>query len=98
LYDIESRRSVLRIRAHQADVNAVCFADRASSNVLVSGSDDATLKIWDRRSLSGEKPSGVLVGHTEGLTFVSPKGDGRYVVSVRATHRSGKIKMANLHV
>ncbi|CAD6928609.1 unnamed protein product, partial [Tilletia controversa] len=27
------------------------------------------------------KPAGVLVGHTEGVTYVSPKGDGRYCVS-----------------
>jgi WD40 repeat protein len=57
----------------------------ASSNVLVSGSDDNYLKVWDRRSLgdSGRhtKPSGVLVGHTEGITYVDPKGDGRFVLS-----------------
>lgn len=36
----------------------------------------------DRRSLgTSEKPSGVLIGHTEGITYVSAKGDGRYVVS-----------------
>ena len=36
----------------------------------------------DRRSLgSSPKPSGVLVGHTEGLTYVSAKGDGRYIIS-----------------
>jgi len=40
------------------------------------------LKVWDRRSLgSSQKPSGVLIGHTEGLTYVSAKGDGRYVIS-----------------
>jgi WD repeat-containing protein 23 len=27
------------------------------------------------------KPSGVLVGHTEGITNVAAKGDGRYVIS-----------------
>jgi len=81
LYDIESRKTVLRIQAHQDDVNAVCFADEMSSNVLVSGSDDTLIKIWDRRSMRGMTPSGVLVGHTEGLTFVSPKGDNRYLVS-----------------
>ena len=27
------------------------------------------------------KPSGVLIGHTEGITYVSAKGDGRYVIS-----------------
>lgn len=36
----------------------------------------------DRRSLgSSRKPSGVLIGHTEGITYVSAKGDGRYVIS-----------------
>jgi WD repeat-containing protein 23 len=81
VYDIDSQRPILRLDAHNDDVNAVCFADTASSNVLVSGSDDGLLKVWDRRSLQGQTPSGVLVGHTEGLTFVAAKGDGRYVVS-----------------
>lgn len=36
----------------------------------------------DRRSLGASaKPSGVLIGHTEGITYVSAKGDGRYVIS-----------------
>lgn len=61
-------------------VNAVCFADESSTNILVSGSDDGYVKVWDRRSLSGGTPSGVLVGATEGITYTSPKGDGRYIV------------------
>jgi WD repeat-containing protein 23 len=28
-----------------------------------------------------QKPSGVLIGHTEGITYVSAKGDGRYLIS-----------------
>lgn len=31
--------------------------------------------------MSGGKPAGVLPGHTEGITYVSPKGDGRYCIS-----------------
>jgi WD repeat-containing protein 23 len=67
---------------HPADikVNAVCFADESSTNILISGSDDGYVKIWDRRSLAGGTPSGVLVGATEGITYTSPKGDGRYIV------------------
>lgn len=43
---------------------------------------DETLALRDRRSLgTAQKPSGVLVGHTEGITYVSSKGDGRYVIS-----------------
>lgn len=30
---------------------------------------------------ASRKPSGVLVGHTEGITYVSAKGDGRYIIS-----------------
>jgi WD repeat-containing protein 23 len=61
-------------------VNAVCFADESSTNILVSGSDDGYVKVWDRRSLSSSTPSGILVGATEGITYTSPKGDGRYIV------------------
>lgn len=80
VYDIESRRVLLRLPGHDDDVNAVCFADE-STNVLISGSDDSQIKVWDRRSMSARRESGVLIGHTEGITFVDSKGDGRYVVS-----------------
>lgn len=81
VYDIETHRTILRVNAHHDDVNAVAFADTASSNLLLSGSDDTFVKVWDRRSLSGQRASGTLVGHTEGVTFVAPKGDGRYCLS-----------------
>lgn len=81
VYDIESHRTILRVNAHHDDVNAVAFADASSSNLLLSGSDDTFVKVWDRRSLSGQRASGTLVGHTEGITFVAPKGDGRYCLS-----------------
>jgi WD repeat-containing protein 23 len=72
---------VLKVEGHTDDVNGVAFADSASSHVLISGSDDTFVKVWDRRSLSSGKPAGVLPGHTEGITFVAPKGDGRYCIS-----------------
>ncbi|KAF8921890.1 WD40-repeat-containing domain protein [Mucidula mucida] len=82
VYDLLSSRETVNIHAHDADVNSCCWADTASGNVLVSASDDSFLKVWDRRSLGASpKPSGVLIGHTEGITYVSAKGDGRYVIS-----------------
>ncbi|GAA5994270.1 WD40 repeat domain-containing protein [Rhodotorula paludigena] len=81
VYDVEASRTILRVHAHHDDVNAVAFGSASDSNLLVSGSDDCFVKIWDRRSLQGERPSGYCVGHTEGVTFVSPKGDGRYILS-----------------
>ena len=38
--------------------------------------------MWDRRTLGKERrPIGVFVGHCDGLTHVSPKGDGRYCIT-----------------
>jgi WD repeat-containing protein 23 len=81
VYDIERNQSILRIPGHQDDVNAVCFGDAASPHILYSGSDDTTLKVWDRRSLGEGRAAGVFLGHTEGLTYVDSKGDGRYIIS-----------------
>ncbi|KAK2461516.1 hypothetical protein APHAL10511_005979 [Amanita phalloides] len=82
VYDLIANRRSVKIEAHDNDVNSCCWADTASGNVLISASDDTFLKVWDRRSLgSSPRPSGVLIGHTEGLTSVSAKGDGRYVIS-----------------
>lgn len=82
VYDLLADRRTVKIDAHEDDVNSCCWADSSSGNVLVSASDDTFIKVWDRRSLGASpKPSGVLVGHTEGITNVSAKGDGRYIIS-----------------
>ncbi|KAI9368802.1 WD40-repeat-containing domain protein [Aspergillus egyptiacus] len=81
VYDLETRQPVLRVRNHEDDVNAVCFGDQSSPHILYSGSDDSTIRVWDRRSMGDRREAGVFVGHTEGLTYVDSKGDGRYVLS-----------------
>lgn len=81
VYDMVAQRSVLRIPGHTDDVNAVCFGDKMSPHIIYSGSDDTTLKVWDRRSLASMRPAGMFLGHTEGLTYIDSKGDGRYVIS-----------------
>jgi DDB1- and CUL4-associated factor 11 len=78
-------------RAHTNDVNAVAFADEKNSNLVFSGSDDAMIHVWDRRvfrsSARGSsdegtaRPDGSFVGHTEGITYISGKGDGIYLLS-----------------
>ncbi|RMJ27026.1 WD repeat protein [Aspergillus sp. HF37] len=81
VYDIETKQSILQLQNHKDDVNAVCFGDASSPHLLYSGSDDATLRVWDRRSMSEGREAGAFVGHTEGLTYVDSKGDSRYVLS-----------------
>lgn len=82
IYDLETQRTVLRVRGHNDDVNAVAFADD-TSNTILTGSDDNNIKLWDRRSLSSgnNRPAGVLIGHTQGLTHIDARGDGRYLIS-----------------
>lgn len=81
VYDIDSRRVLHHIEGHEDDVNAVCFADKMSPHILYSGSDDATIKVWDRRSMGDKREAGAFVGHQEGLTYIDSKGDGRYILS-----------------
>ena len=81
VFDIESRTTLHYVQGHDDDVNAVCFADASSPHILYSGSDDSTIKVWDRRSMAENRPAGAFVGHIEGLTYVDSKGDGRYILS-----------------
>jgi DDB1- and CUL4-associated factor 11 len=90
VYDLETRQSILQLQNHDDDVNAVCYGDTSSPHILYSGSDDTTLRVWDRRSMGDGREAGVFIGHTEGLTYVDSKGDGRYVLS------NGKDQMMKL--
>lgn len=40
----------LKINAHEQDVN-VCDWNRIASHLIVTGSDDTTVKIWDLRKI-----------------------------------------------
>ena len=70
--------------AHRRDINAVAFADPAyKPHVMVSGSDDCLIKVWDRRTLGveGGRPAGYLPGHHGGITSLAARGDGVYILS-----------------
>ncbi|KAK7202993.1 WD40-repeat-containing domain protein [Myxozyma melibiosi] len=80
VYDIETKKTILRLTGHEDEVNAVCFGDE-SGNILYSGSDDQVIKVWDRRSMGYKQEAGVLLGHVEGITYIDSKKDGRYLLS-----------------
>eukprot|EP00164_Ancoracysta_twista_P002717 GFYU01003617.1.p1 GENE.GFYU01003617.1~~GFYU01003617.1.p1 ORF type:complete len:491 (-),score=81.48 GFYU01003617.1:121-1593(-) len=90
VYDIPTKTNLLKVHAHDDDINAVAFAED-DSNIIYSGSDDSFVKVWDRRILGqGDRPAGVFVGHTEGISFLHSKGDGKYVIS---NSKDQKIKL-----
>lgn len=84
IYDlIQKRVSTTVSGAHSDEINSVCWANRETSNLLYTGSDDCFVKVWDRRALgsNGTRPAGVFIGHQEGVTNVASKGDGIYLAS-----------------
>ncbi|XP_077240602.1 LEC14B homolog [Tasmannia lanceolata] len=81
VYDLVANKLTLRISAHSSDVNTVSFADE-TGHLIYSGSDDNSCKVWDRRCFIAKgRPSGVMMGHLEGITFLDSRGDGRYFIS-----------------
>lgn len=82
LYDRIYMRQSMKISAHEDDVNAVAFVD-TPTHVVASGGDDGLCKIWDRRALRENHPVpvGILAGHLDGLTYIDPRGDGRYLIT-----------------
>lgn len=87
VYDVQLERIVEVIAAHEEDVNSVCFLQTGDCNLILSASDDALVKMWDRREMTSRRmgenhrPCGLFVGHQFGLTFVCTKDDGRFLLS-----------------
>jgi hypothetical protein len=56
-------------------------------------------QLWDRRTLGSERrPVGAFVGHTEGLTYIAPKGDGRYFISNSKDQVQNTVLLSLIHV
>uniref|UniRef100_A0A0G4H3D0 Uncharacterized protein n=1 Tax=Chromera velia CCMP2878 TaxID=1169474 RepID=A0A0G4H3D0_9ALVE len=95
VHDIETDKTLYAFRGHMRDVNSVELLTGSQGqydqNVFLTGADDCTICVWDMRTISAtqrvrsnaaEKPSGALLGHSDGVTCVRAKGDdGRFVCS-----------------
>jgi WD40 repeat protein len=79
---VDTRTGTRReVRGHTADVSALALSP--NGKLLVSGSDDRTIRLW---STSDASPQGLLAGHTDqvrglaldpaGTTLVSTSDDG----------------------
>jgi WD repeat-containing protein 23 len=84
IYDVAAGKTVVKVRGHKDDVNAVAYADTDSGNIILTGSDDHEIKVFDRRMLGNSRSPqnvGVFIGHTEGIAHLDSKGDNRYFIS-----------------
>ena len=67
---------------HKDDVNTIAWDCKNSSQVIYTGSDDCNILVWDWRIFGeNQKPVGALIGHQEGITHISSKGDSRHLLS-----------------
>ncbi|XP_019629779.1 PREDICTED: DDB1- and CUL4-associated factor 11-like [Branchiostoma belcheri] len=82
VFNRERNQRTLMMDAHEDDINSVKFADE-SSHILYSAGDDGVCKVWDRRILDEEDPQpvGIFAGHSDGITYIDSKGDGRYLIT-----------------
>ena len=69
-FDVPANRVVLDVQAHDDDVNSVAYLDD-SENVVLSGSDDAAIKLWDKRLLGTSGHPGEGEAKPAGVFYVS---------------------------
>lgn len=65
-------QSQMLIKAHDSDVN-VCDWNKVATNLIVTGSDDCSVKVWDLRSQKKSKRSEELLcfnWHSEPITSI----------------------------
>jgi len=66
-------------RAHQLAINSACYLlPDEFSNLILSGGEDALIKVWDKRT---QDSCGSFVGHLEGVVNLEGKGDGNFFSS-----------------
>jgi ribosome assembly protein RRB1 len=65
------KKSQLKINAHQKDVNVFDW-NKLATHLIVTGSDDCKVKVWDLRMISENSDDELLCfnWHTEPITSI----------------------------
>lgn len=84
MWDIENHfLPVLEFYAHELEVWTCHFKEHSNDQILLTGSDDSLLKLWDLRG-NPIKPAAVIKnGHSAGVTTIGSFGKENYFVSGR---------------
>lgn len=49
ILDLQANTITHSIKAHNDDVNTICFLNKSDPNIFITGSDDRSVKLWDVR-------------------------------------------------
>lgn len=66
----------LFVEGHKERINSIVLTD--DQKYIVSGSEDATIRLWDLKSKCQEK---TLIGHSMPVNSIATSADGNYLVS-----------------
>ena len=77
------KKAQLKIKAHTRDVN-VCDWNKVATHLIVTGSDDSSVKVWDLRLISEGAEEEVLnfSWHTEPITSIKFQPNDESVIAV----------------
>ncbi len=81
--DIISRKKTLPDNMHGAPIRALAFG--AGGNIIASGSDDSTVRVWDTRT---GKQLSKLPDSENGVVAVAISADGKTLASGGADHKA----------
>lgn len=91
LWDVSTAQTLRRLSGHSGRVECVCFGGEDDS-VIMSGSFDASVRLWDGRSNSG-KPLMVLQEAGDSVTCLACVG-----AEVLAGSTDGRVRGYDLRV
>jgi len=82
LWEAATGAPILQLQGHTAAVTSVCFS--IDGKRAITGSRDATAKLWELREEAGKTDAGELLtlkGHSRDVTAVACSKDGQSILS-----------------
>ncbi|CAH8317225.1 unnamed protein product [Eruca vesicaria subsp. sativa] len=91
VWDVDGGFCTHYFKGHKGVVSSVLFHPDANKNILISGSDDATVRVWDLMAKNTEKKClAILDKHFSAVTSIALSEDGWTLLS------AGRDKVVNV--
>ncbi len=67
VWNLNSASEVAKLRGHKTTATCV-YGEESNPNMVVTGSEDTNIKLWDVRLKSNNNCTMTFTGHTSGIT------------------------------